>query len=52
MNQDEIRQQMAQLVDQYAAIEFSQKIFDPSTTVIPPSGKVLDASELKNMVDS
>ena len=52
MNQDEIRQQIAQLVDQYAAIEFSQETFDPSTTVIPPSGKVLDADELKNMVDA
>jgi CDP-6-deoxy-D-xylo-4-hexulose-3-dehydrase len=52
MNQDDIRQQIAKLVDQYAAIEFSQKTFDPNTTVIPPSGKVLDAAELKNMVDA
>ena len=34
MNQDEIWQQIAQLVDQYAAIEFSQKTFDPNNKML------------------
>ena len=52
MNQDKIRQQIAQLVDEYAAIQYAPKVFEPGTTVIPPSGKVLDAAELKNMVEA
>ena len=52
MNQDRIRQQIAQLVDEYAAIQYAPKVFEPGTTVIPPSGKVLDAAELKSMVEA
>lgn len=48
----QIRQQIAQLVDEYAAIKYAPKVFEPGTTVIPPSGKVLGASELKNMVEA
>ena len=47
-----LRQQIAQLVDEYAAIKYEPKSFEPGTTVVPPSGKVLDAAELKNMVDA
>lgn len=48
----QIRSQIAQLVDEYAAIKYEAKAFEPGSTVIPPSGKVLDANELKNMVEA
>jgi CDP-6-deoxy-D-xylo-4-hexulose-3-dehydrase len=49
---EQIRQQIASLVDEYAAIQYAPKTFEPNTTVIPPSGKVLDANELKLMVEA
>lgn len=52
IEQEKIRKQIAALVDQYAAIEFSPKVFSPEQTIIPPSGKVIGAEELKNMVDA
>ncbi len=52
LEQEKIRQQISKLVDQYAAIEFAQKVFLPGETVVPPSGKVIGAQELKNMVDA
>jgi CDP-6-deoxy-D-xylo-4-hexulose-3-dehydrase len=48
----QIRQQIAQLVDEYAAIKYEPKAFEPGSTVLPPSGKVLDTAELKNMVEA
>lgn len=48
----ELRQQIARLVDEYAALQYSPKDFEPGITAIPPAGKVIDASELKNMVDA
>ena len=47
---EQLRQQIAALVEEYAAIAYSPKHFIPGTSVVPPSGKVLGASELKNMV--
>ncbi|MBU3638537.1 lipopolysaccharide biosynthesis protein RfbH [Polynucleobacter sp. AP-RePozz3-80-G7] len=52
LEQDKLRKQIAVLVDQYAAIEFAPKAFDPGQTIVPPSGKVIGAEELKNMVDA
>jgi CDP-6-deoxy-D-xylo-4-hexulose-3-dehydrase len=49
---DQIRQAISRLVDKYAAIEFVAKEFVPGSTVIPPSGKLIDASEIKNMVEA
>ncbi len=51
-SKDTIRQKIAALVDEYAALAFVQKPFSAGTSVIPPSGKVLGASELKNMVEA
>ena len=48
----ELRAQIAQLVEQYAALEFAPRAFEPGKTVIPPSGKVIGAAELKNMVEA
>jgi CDP-4-dehydro-6-deoxyglucose reductase, E1 len=52
LEQEKLRKQIAVLVDQYAAIEFSPKVFEPGQTVIPPSGKLIGSEELKNMVDA
>ena len=51
-NKDEIRAQILALVEQYAAIEYVPNPFEPSVSVVPPSGKVLGAAELKNMVEA
>jgi len=47
-----IREQIAVLVDEYAQLVYTEKSFNPGETVVPPSGKVLGAPELKNMVDA
>ena len=52
LEQEKIRKKIAELVDEYATIEFTPKIFSPEQTVIPPSGKLIGAQELKNMVDA
>ncbi len=50
--QQEIRQKIAALVDEYAQLKYTPQSFKPGETVIPPSGKVLDAAELKSMVEA
>jgi CDP-4-dehydro-6-deoxyglucose reductase, E1 len=52
LQQEKIRQQIAALVDEYAVLEFSSKAFVPEQTMVPPSGKLIGAEELKNMVDA
>lgn len=52
LEQEKLRKQIADLVDRYAAIEFSPKVFEPGQTVVPPSGKLIGAEELKNMVNA
>jgi CDP-6-deoxy-D-xylo-4-hexulose-3-dehydrase len=47
-----IRDQIAKLVDEYAAIALAPQPFFPGVTVVPPSGKVIGAEELKNMVEA
>lgn len=47
-----LRAQIATLVDQYAAIALAPQPFLPGASVVPPSGKVIGAQELKNMVDA
>ena len=39
-----------ELVGEYAAIALAPQPFLPGSTVVPPSGKLLDAAELQNMV--
>ena len=50
--QQEIRQKIAALVEEFAQLKYTAQTFKPGETVIPPSGKVLDASELKSMVEA
>ena len=52
MNKNEIRAAIADLVDQYAALALAPAPFLPGLTAVPPSGKLIDAAELKNMVDA
>ena len=47
-----LRAQIAALIDEYAAIRFADKPFTPGRTAVPPSGKMIGATELKNMVDA
>ena len=47
-----LREQISVLVEQYAAIALAPDPFLPGASVIPPSGKLLDAAELKNMVEA
>jgi hypothetical protein len=47
-----LRVQIAQLVDEYAAIALAPQQFLPGASVVPPSGKVIGAQELKNMVEA
>jgi len=47
-----LRDAIANLVDEYAAIALAPQPFLPGLTVVPPSGKVLGAEELKNMVEA
>ena len=47
-----LRDQISKLVEEYAGIALAPDPFLPGETIIPPSGKLLDASELKNMVEA
>lgn len=49
---DLLRTQIAKLVEDYAAIALSSPSFVPGSTPVPPSGKMLDSSELKLMVEA
>jgi len=50
--QETLRKKIAALVDEFAALAYAEKPFVPGQTTIPPSGKVLGAPELRNMVDA
>ena len=52
MDKDDIKKQILTLVEQYSAVHFAKKQFQPGSSAIPPSGKVLGASELQNMVEA
>jgi CDP-6-deoxy-D-xylo-4-hexulose-3-dehydrase len=47
-----IRAQIANLVDEYAAIALAPQPFLPGASAVPPSGKIIGAEELKNMVEA
>lgn len=48
----DLRQQIAKLVDEYAKIALAPQPFAPGMTAVPPSGKLIGAQELKNMVEA
>jgi CDP-6-deoxy-D-xylo-4-hexulose-3-dehydrase len=47
-----LRQQIAALVDEYATLAYEPQPFLPGATSVPPSGKLLDGAELRNMVEA
>lgn len=50
--QAQIRQEISALVERYAELQYAPQAFVGGESVIPPSGKVLDAAELKLMVEA
>lgn len=51
-SQEEIRREIAKLVQQYADLAFAPKPFIPGESPVPVSGKVVGAPELKNLVEA
>lgn len=49
---DSLRKQIAELVGQYATLQYAEKPFEPGVTVVPPSGKVIGETELQYMVEA
>lgn len=49
---ESIRKKIDKLVDEYSEEFFKEKSFIPGVSVIPPSSKVIDTNELKNMVNA
>jgi len=47
---ENLRAQIAQLVEQYSSIAFAEQPFMPGAHVVPPSGKKIGVEELKLMV--
>ncbi|CAK2409255.1 Lipopolysaccharide biosynthesis protein RfbH [Vibrio crassostreae] len=52
MSKEQLRSQIAELVEQYAVLEYAPKEFVGGESVVPPSGKVLGAKELQLMVEA
>lgn len=52
MDKSGLRQQILALVEQYSALQYEAQPFLPGRSAVPPSGKVLGAAELKNMVEA
>ena len=52
MDRVELKKQILGLVEQYSALQYTEKSFTAGTDVIPPSGKIIGADELKNMVEA
>ncbi|MBH9553881.1 lipopolysaccharide biosynthesis protein RfbH [Inhella gelatinilytica] len=50
--QDALRQQIAELVQQYAELAHAPKPFVPGESAVPVSGKVIGTMELQYMVDA
>jgi CDP-4-dehydro-6-deoxyglucose reductase, E1 len=49
---EQLRAQIADLVKQYADLAYAPSEFVPGTNAVPPSGKVIGAKELQNMVEA
>ena len=49
---ESIRQEIGRLVEQYARQALAPKVFEPGTTIIPPSGKLIGTRELQLMVEA
>jgi len=49
---EQLRTQIADLVKQYADLAYTPTEFEAGKSVVPPSGKVMGAKELQNMVEA
>ena len=49
---DDIRREIAELVQQYANIAYAPSVFFPGVSAVPPSGKLMGAQELNYMVEA
>lgn len=49
---DSLRKQISELVQQYAELQYQETPFEPGKTAVPPSGKVIGATELQYMVEA
>ena len=49
---EELRLEIANLVQEFADLKYIEKTFKPGRSAVPPSGKVMGATELKYMVDA
>jgi CDP-6-deoxy-D-xylo-4-hexulose-3-dehydrase len=47
-----LRDQIARLVEEYAEVALAPEPFLPGISAVPPSGKLIGAAELKNMVEA
>jgi len=47
-----LRQQIAELVERYAALQLAPAAFEAGRDAVPPSGKVIGAGELQNMTEA
>src|SRR5512135_1252895 len=52
VDKEALKNQILELVERYSALHFAPQPFVPGKSTVPPSGKVLGASELKNMVEA
>lgn len=52
LTQQQIRDQISALVQQFGALASVPKTFEPGVTVIPPAGKVVGAPEMELMVQA
>lgn len=50
--QEQLKAQILQLVDEYASLKYEPKTFEPGLSIVPPSGKLLDGEELKLMTEA
>jgi len=49
---EELRLEIAELVQEFADLKYVDKVFKPGRSIVPPSGKVIGATELQYMVDA
>ncbi len=51
-NATALREQILALAEQFFNEQFGGKVFEPGTSPVPVSGKVLDASDLRSLIDA
>lgn len=49
---DSIRKEIAELVAEYVELQYQEQPFEAGRSVVPPSGKVIGASEIQHMVEA